>query len=294
MRRHRIVVALAVLLLRFGAPTGAGQQDEYAAGIDAWRTEREAALTADDGWLTVAGLYFLREGERSFGSGPLNDIVLPEGPEDAGIFELRNRQVTARAPSGQTLTVNGEQVAHTQLYPRAEQADLTIGGLTLFVHHSGERLAIRMRDQNSAIRRNFTGLRWFPVDESYRVAARFIPHDTAMTVEMQNILGDVETSTSYGSVTLSLNGEELTMLALDSDGRLWFVFRDLTSGVETYPAARFLYADAPRDGWTVVDFNRAYNPPCAFNPHTTCPLPPKENRLRVRVEAGELAYHSAP
>ena len=294
MRRQRTVVAVAVLLLSVTAPTSGGRQDEYSAGIEAWRTEREAGLRVDDGWLTVAGLYFLREGENSFGAGPLSDIVLPEGPEDAGIFELRNRRVTARAASGQTLTVNGEQVARTQLYPREERADLTIGDLTLFVHYSGERLAIRMRDKNSALRNDFKGLRWYPVDKSYRVPARFVPHDEPITVEMQNILGDVETFTSYGSVTLSLNGEGLKMLAVDSDSRLWFVFRDLTSGAETYAAARFLYADAPKDGWTVVDFNRAYNPPCAFNPHTTCPLPPKENRLQVRVEAGELDYHSAP
>ena len=275
VRRQRTVVAVAVLLLSVTAPTSGGRQDEYSAGIEAWRTEREAGLRVDDGWLTVAGLYFLREGENSFGAGPLSDIVLPEGPEDAGIFELRNRRVTARAASGQTLTVNGEQVARTQLYPREERADLTIGDLTLFVHYSGERLAIRMRDKNSALRNDFKGLRWYPVDKSYRVPARFVPHDEPITVEMQNILGDVETFTSYGSVTLSLNGEGLKMLAVDSDSRLWFVFRDLTSGAETYAAARFLYADAPKDGWTVVDFQQSVQPPVCVQSAHDVPAPPE-------------------
>ena len=150
-----------------------------------------------------------------------------------------------------------------------------------------------MRDRDAAVRRAFTGLRWYPVDESFRVRGRFIPHDEPRTMRLPNILGDVETFRTSGSVALTVAGEDLRMTAVDSGGRLWFIFRDLTSGGETYPAARFLYADAPgADGWTTVDFNRAYNPPCAFNPHTTCPLPPRENRLPVRIEAGELDYHA--
>ena len=291
MRRQVTGVVLTTLVLSLSASTGASLQDAHATSVEAWRAEREARLTADDGWLTVAGLFFLREGENSFGASPLRDIVLPEGPEKAGVFELRGRQVTLRAAEGRTLTVNGESVSSARLYPRDERADLTIGDLTMYVHVSGERLAIRLRDKNSAIRQNFTGLRWYPVNESYRVRARFVPHSAPVTVQVPNILGDIETFTSSGSVTLSLEGRELSLLPVDDDGELWFIFRDLTSGTETYPAARFLYAEAPKDGWTILDFNTAYNPPCAFNPHTTCPLPPPENRLQVRLEAGELDYH---
>ena len=183
-------------------------------------------------------------------------------------------------------------VTDADLYPREHRVDLTIGDVTMFVHLSGERLAIRMRDRNSDIRKAFAGLRWYPVDQSYRIRARFVPHDEPITVRIQNILGDIEAYTSTGSVTLSVQGQELRLLPLAAGDRLWFIFRDLTSGSETYPAARFLYADAPRDGWTVLDFNKAYNPPCAFNPHTTCPLPPLDNRLPVRIEAGELDYHA--
>ena len=271
---------------------GAASQDSYLHEVEAWRTEREAKLQARDGWLTVAGLFFLREGKNSFGTGPLNDIVLPEGPEKAGIFQLQGRKVTVSATPGQRLSVDGKNISHDQLYPREDQANLTIGNLTLFVHLSGERLAIRMRDRNSKLRRDFIGLRWYPIDDSYRFKGRFVPHDKPMTVEIQNILGDLELYTSHGLVTLSVQGQELRMLALTAGDQLWFIFRDLTSGTDTYPAARFLYADAPRNGWTVLDFNKAYNPPCAFNPHTTCPLPPLDNRLPVRIEAGELAYKS--
>ena len=170
---------------------------------------------------------------------------------------------------------------------------MTIGPLTLFGHYSGDRLAIRMRDRGSEIRRDFTGLRWFPPDESYRMRGIFIPHEEPRFLELPNILGDVETFRSSGSVKLTVRGQELTMTTIDSGSRLWFIFRDLTSGKETYPAARFLYAPAPEAGSTIVDFNQAYNPPCAFNPHTTCPLPPLENRLPLRIEAGELAYHAS-
>ena len=291
MRMLGFVAVLAVLPAAVAWTGGARAQGDYAASIETWRAEREARLTADDGWLAVAGLFFLREGENSFGSDPLGDIVLPSGPPEAGAFVLRDGRVTVRAADGETVTVGGEAVADADLWPyERDRPALTLGPLTLFVHYSGDRLAIRMLDRNSAILRDFRGLDWYPVDAAYRVRGRFVPHDEPQPVRIQNILGDIETLTSSGILRLSIRGEEVEMLPVDADGRLWLIFRDLTSGAETYPAARFLYADAPEDGWTVVDFNKAYNPPCAFNPHTTCPLPPRANRLPVRIEAGERDY----
>ncbi len=285
------ILLTAVLLTALAWEPAMRAQDDYAASIETWRVEREARLTADDGWLTVAGLFFLREGENGFGSDPLHDIVLPSGPADAGAFVLRDGRVTLRAAAGATVSVDGRDVTAAELWPyENERPELSIGPLTLFAHSSGPRLAIRMLDRNSAILRDFAGLDWYPVDADYRVRGRFVPHAEPQEVRIQNILGDVETLTSSGTVRLSIRGEEVEMLPVDADGQLWFIFRDLTSGAETYPAARFLYADAPEDGWTVVDFNKAYNPPCAFNPHTTCPLPPRANRLPVRVEAGERDY----
>ncbi len=292
LRSLRSVVWAAVLTLTLSAAV-VGQSDEYHATQNAWRADREARLVADDGWLTVTALHFLRQGENTFGTSPLNDLVLPEGPVSAGVFELRGGEVYLRATD--RLVVDGESVMTAKLYPTEEhRTNLTIGDLTMWVHPSGGRLAIRLRDTNSQIRKNFTGLTWFPIDETYRVQGRFVRHNEPLTVSLPNILGDIEQFTSHGSVILTLNGQEMKMLPVtSSDGRLWFIFRDLTSGSETYPAARFIYADPPDDdGWTTVDFNQAYNPPCAFNPHTTCPLPPEPNRLGVRVEAGEKNYHN--
>ena len=295
MRMLLVGALLATLLPAIAWTAGRGGQPDYVSAVEAWRAERETRLTADDGWLTVAGLFFLREGENSFGGDPLHDIVLPAGPRDAGVFVLRDGKVTLRAAPGSTVTVGGEAVTAAPLWPyEDERPAATFGPLTLFVHFSGERLAIRMLDRNNAILRDFTGLDWYPVDEAYRVRGRFVPHDEPLEVRIQNILGDVETLTSSGTVRLSIRGAEVEMLPIDADGQLWFIFRDQTSGTATYPAARFLYADAPEDGWTTVDFNKAYNPPCAFNPHTTCPLPPRANRLPVRVEAGERDYRPGP
>ena len=291
IRRLRISTWFTVLVT-VTIPVGA---QEYDTEINTWRADREASLTAEDGWLTVAGLFFLTEGTSSFGTSPLNDIVLSSGPEMAGLFTLRDGSISVQAIEGQALSVDGQDVSSATLWPfeGTEPPAVTIGPLTLFGHYSGDRLAIRMRDRDSEIRRDFTGLRWFQPDESYRVRGTFIPHEEPRFLELPNILGDVETFRSSGSVKLTVHGQELTMTTIDSGSRLWFIFRDLTSGKETYPAARFLYAPAPEAGSTIVDFNQAYNPPCAFNPHTTCPLPPLENRLPLRIEAGELDYHSS-
>jgi uncharacterized protein (DUF1684 family) len=272
--------------------------DSYSQEISKWRQNREADLTADNGWLTLAGLFFLKQGKTSFGSASINEIVLPhDAPAEAGVLELEGSKVTLRAKV--PLAVNGNQVTTSELKPELEgkQPDLvTIGGLTMFLHKSGDRIALRLRDINNEIRRNFTGLKWYPVREEYKVTARFEPYTTPRIVKVPNILGDLETYTAPGTVAFAINGQpqklEVFAAGTGAGRRLFIVFRDLTSGRETYPSARFLYASAPNpNGEVVLDFNKAYNPPCAFNPHTTCPLPPEQNRMRVRIEAGELDYH---
>ena len=287
------LLAAAISFLAMLPACGTPSPHDYAAEIEAWRTEREARLKADDGWLTLTGLFFLNEGDNSFGSSPQNDIELRAGPERAGIITLRDGRVGVRAVEGQTLLVDGRRVDGAQLWPSegSDQPTITLGPLSLFSHESGDRLAMRLRDSESEIRREFTKLRWYPVDESFRIRGRYVPHDKPRTMKLANNLGDVLTLRTSGSVALTVKGETLRLTAIDYDDRLWFVFSDLTSGSETYPSARFLYADMPDlDGRTTVDFNQAYNPPCAFNPYTTCPLPPPENRLQVRIEAGELDY----
>lgn len=272
---------------------GRGEDVSYVKEIESWRAEREANLKKDGSWLTVAGLYWLREGENSVGTDLENDFVLPEGtaPAFVGAFTYENGKVGFRAHHGVSVTQKGKDqkpVSSATLEPGEKNA-IVLGKLSMWVHASGPRLAIRLRDLDSPIRKEFTGLEWFPVEPAYRVTARFTPHPKPKDVEILNMLGDIERYQSPGVADFELQGQAIRMEPVSDtdDGGLWFIFRDGTSGKETYPAARFLRTGAPKDGSVVVDFNKAYNPPCAFNPYTTCPMPSKENRLKVRIEAGE-------
>ena len=292
VRGSWFLAALAVV-----AAVGAVGAADYKAEIEEFRAQQEARLRSETGWLAMDGLFFLTEGDHPFGTGTLNDFVLPEGsaPEEVGVFEYRDGQTTVRAIEGTTVTVNGEEVASAVLTPSLSErgADkVTVGDLTLWVHISGDRKAVRMRNPNNEIRRSFTGRKWFSVDETFRVVARYAPLAEPELLEVPNVLGDIERYTATAFVHFEIDGQAYSMKGIGSrEGRLWFIFRDLTSGQETYPATRFLTSEVPENGEVVVDFNKAVNPPCAFNPYTTCPLPLPENRLNVRITAGELKYH---
>lgn len=266
--------------------TAVTPQDYDTAALLTWRADHEAALQADNGWLTLAGLHFLSQGENRVGRDGTNDIVLdfPDIPGDAAIVTLADRTITIRALQGRMLDINGRPATQAELNPAGPgtPADaVTFGRVTLFAHFSGPRLALRVRDLDSPIRTHFSGLKWFDADRAYRVPASYAPYPETKVVELPNILGDVEPFTAIGTVTCSLGGVEQTMEAWRSDERMWLVFRDLTSGGETDTSARFLYSPLPSAGPCdlTIDFNYAENPPCAYNPYTTCPLPPPQNRL---------------
>jgi uncharacterized protein len=267
--------------------------DPYLAEVTKFRQDREVNLKSNAGWLTIAGLWFLTTPSTTFGSDPLNDIVFPaSAPPRAGTFELRDGKVTVKAAEGVTFELNGKALTTREMKSDVPgPADrLSLGtDLQFWVHNSGDRLSIRLRDQNSPLRKTFTGLSWFPIDPAYRVEATYAPHDRPKMVKVPSLVGDIDDASIPGLVTFTLKGQEykLEPFAEPGDEQFWFVFRDLTSQTETYPAARFLYAPAPVNGRMILDFNMAVNPPCAYNPYTTCPLPTEQNRLRTRIEAGE-------
>jgi uncharacterized protein (DUF1684 family) len=276
-------------------PPAEAPADPYHAEIAQFQKEREDALTAENGWLTIGGLWFLSQPDTTFGSDPLNDIVLPAGaPARAGTFMVRNGKVRVEAANGVRFQLDGKPVTSADLKADGEGTPdrLGLGDLQLWVHNSGDRLSIRMRDKNNPLRKTFVGTSWFPVNAAFRIEGTYTPYKTPKVVEVPNILGDIDRMPIPGIVTFSLNGREhkLEPVAEAGDQQLWFIFRDLTSQNETYPAARFLYTEAPKDGKVILDFNRAVNPPCAYNPYTTCPLPTEQNRLRTRIEAGEMKY----
>ena len=288
---------LTVLLLTLVAAAASAQTYDEA-GLKAFRAEREKILLADNGWFTVAGLHFLNPGENKFGSDPLNDIVLEfaDVPKQAGVITMNGNMVTIKAADGQTLTYNGKPAKEgpLRLSEQGRPADLiTFKSTTFFLHFSGPRLAIRVRDQNAPLRRNFSGLKWYPANPAMKFTGTFTPLAAPKVVQAPTILGDLEPFTVPGTVSVTIAGKTANMEAWKSGDRLWFVFRDLTSADSTYPSARFLYTDAAdKDGKVTLDFNRAQNPPCAYNPWTTCPLPPSANKLPVRIEAGEKRYHA--
>ena len=218
----------------------------------------------------------------------------PPSPAKAGEGAERSEAGWGRAP-GVEATLNGQPARPGALPPAAADparpADvLRIGRLALQAHRSGPRLAVRLRDPDHPVRTTFTGLRWYAPDPAWVVTADFVPYATARRVTLLNVLGDELQVASPGVVKFSVGGQALSLVAFEENGKLWFVFTDTTAGNGTYRAARFLYADPPRQGKVLLDFNRAENPPCAYNPFTTCPLPPRENRLPIPVTAGERDY----
>jgi uncharacterized protein (DUF1684 family) len=269
------------------------QLTAYTAEIEAWHDSMERTLRCDDGWLTLAGLYWLHEGTNTIGSDPASDILLPDSsPAYLGAIEFDGTKAVLKTISVEPVSIDEVPIINAEL--RDDTADdgpslVRVGAITFFVIHRGDKYGIRVRDQNSEVRRSFTGRKWFPVDPAYRILATFHPYEQPRTYSIINILNMVEKMDSPGEVTFEIAGQALRMIALDDgDDKLWFVFKDATSGDSTYGAGRFLKVPLPANGTTVdLDFNRAYNPPCAFTAYATCPLPPPENVLPVKIAAGE-------
>ena len=260
-----------------------------ATETESWRAQRERDLKSDTGWLTVAGLVFLKPGVNTVGAHPDSDVVLPvTAPRHAGRLIREDTRVTFEPEGDAALTLNGAPVtARVQLGARDR---ITAAGVSFHLHESGERIGIRIRDVNSPLRKTFKGLKWFPIRDAWTIEGRFVPYPEPRPVTVANVLGDFERLTAPGDVVLRIGGQDVRLQAAASGRRLWFIFSDALGGRDTY-RIRFLYADPPdAEGRVTLDFNRAYNPPCAYNPFTTCPVPPPQNRLKVAVTAGERIY----
>jgi uncharacterized protein (DUF1684 family) len=251
----------------------------YQIEIARWHSEREAKLKAEDGWLSLAGLFWLHEGNNAFGKDPGVDVVLPDGPAHAGIFHLQQGKVT--------VTLDGKT---REVKPDSDDI-LKVGRVSLLVIKRSDKYGIRVKDPESQARREFKGIESFPVDETYRVTAKWVAEPRKIPI--LNVIGQTEDSDCPGYAVFKLKGREFKLHPIIEEPgakELFYIFRDQTSTKETYPAGRFFYSDMPKDGHVVLDFNKAYNPPCAFTAYATCPLPPPENRLAVRIEAGEKRY----
>lgn len=289
---RRVVLALlatGIVSPLHAADTPRPPDAAYLESFKKWK----AAETADlkENWLPLAGLFWLKPGTNTFGSDGSNAIVFPKGPAHAGEFDLNAKEVTLKLLPETAASIDGKRVTSATLDPDTSKRPTQVEMGTLRFHAivRGERVGIRLKDTASPNIGNFKGMQFFPLDMNYRVTAVWTPGDGKRTIEIPNVLGDVSSQPVPGWVTFQLQGQELKLTALSGDPKtgLFFVFTDPTAKNDTYPGGRFLDTGPVTNGTVLLDFNRAYNPPCAVTPYATCPLAPKENRLATPIPAGE-------
>jgi uncharacterized protein len=288
-KRSGIFLAIVIASL-------ASAQTDYVAGIEKWRSERETNLKKETGWLTVAGLFWLKEGINTVGVGAKFDVRLTENFKQGkfGEIEFKNGKAILKVEKGIEAQIDGKSVsAPVDLVSddKGKPTEIRTGTQTFFLIKREERFGIRLKDSNSEARRNFKGLHWFPIDESSKVMARFEAWPEPKELSVPNVLGGNFKMKSPGVLKFSLNGKEYSLQPVLEDGEtLFIIFGDGSNRSETYKSGRFLYAEKPVNSEVVLDFNKAENPPCAFTPYATCPLPPAGNKLEVEIKAGEKRY----
>lgn len=270
----------------------------HKSEVQKWQSDRLASLTKDDGWLTLVGLFWLNEGENKFGSDAENAVVFAQDkpPSVAGSFWLEQGKVRVAVRPGVEITTNGQPVTSFDLKDDNDDSGPTIlkfGSLLMNVVKRGDRLGIRVKDTESRTRREFKGLEYYPIDPKWRIEARFEPYQPPKAIPITNVLGMTNDETSPGALAFDVAGKTYRIDPILEKGETdWFVMiADGTTGKETYGAGRYLYVSPPdASGKVVIDFNKAYSPPCAFTNFATCPLPPRQNNLPLRIEAGEKKY----
>jgi uncharacterized protein (DUF1684 family) len=281
----------------------AADVDSYKHSIEQWQAGRVERLTAPDGWLSLVGLEWLKDGANRVGSAAGNDIVLSVGPAHLGMVTLAHdgsMRIALDKDSG--ATIDGKAVMEAtlvdDLHAGADAAPTRVsyGTASFYVIDRDGRKGLRVKDTEAPTRKHFVGIDAFPIDPSWRIEATWVPAQPGEMLEMGSVIGTIDKYPVPGKLEFTRDGkhfEILPVIEVPGDAQYFIVFADRTSGKETYGAARFLYVDPPKDGKVVLDFNKAYNPPCAFTPFATCPLAPPENRLDLRVTAGEKNYRDS-
>lgn len=265
----------------------------YEAGIADWRQLVEDRLRAEDGWLSLIGLYWLHPGSNSIGANPAADLVLEAAgiPDELGVIDFADGQVTLRVTADVPVTVDGAAVTEALLrddHAEGGPSKVQIGSVSFFIIKRGDEYGVRLRDSQNPARLDFAGRNWFPIQPEYQVEGRFIRHNEPRTLQVVTSTGHLNPMSNPGRVEFSLQGQTLSLEAFAAgDNEIWFVFKDATSGKSTYGAGRFMYAPLSADDTVIMDFNKAYHPPCAFTPFATCPRPLKDNVLSIAIEAGE-------
>lgn len=272
-----------------------GQQSGYVKKVLEWRAKHQAELLADDSWFTVAGLFWLKEGVNTIGSGDGFDIQLTPSFTRGrfGEIDFRDGIATLKIDPGVKATSGGKSISTATLTSDdpSKPTIVQTGSQSFFLIKREEKYGIRLKDTKNPARVNFHGLKWYTVDAAFRIVATFEAFPQPKEVLIPNVLGTNFKMKSPGILRFKFKEKEYTLQPVEDEGKLFIIFRDLTSKTETYGAGRFLYADKAVNGKVVLDFNQAENPPCAFTEFATCPLPPQQNRLDIEIKAGEKRYH---
>lgn len=296
----KVRIAL-VLLASLSAHACSNKLADEQRAVEEWRKGRIERLTGPTGWITLVGLYWFNEGANTFGRAPTNTLVLDNKamPDTLGTFTLANGKVTFVANAGSAVMQAGTPVTTIAMNSDASKdvTQLNVGSVQFFVIERSGKIGLRVRDADHPERKGFQGIDSYPVSTDWVFDAKFEPYNPVKQVEIINILGLKEIMPAPGAVVFTKDGAEHRLdavLEVPDDKELFLMFADATSARETYGAGRFLYIPMPSDGpsgkHVIVDFNKAYNPPCAFNDFATCPLPPWQNRLKIAVTAGEKKY----
>ena len=296
---EKVNITLAVLIILSSCMVKTQSQLDsgaYFDEIDNWHQHRvENSLKGPQGWLNLAGLYWLKEGSNTFGSDQDNDLVFPDKmPGKTGSFILQNGEVRMQLAEGVVVQCEGQPVSAKVLYyPDSAYFPVsTYGSIQYHVVRRAGELGIRVRDLESGAVVQFKGVDRYPVDPRWRLKASFEAADPSRTLEVTNIVGQTYPQSSPGTLVFNIDGETYKLDVLDEGGEEYFViFGDNTNGESTYPSGRYMYVKKPDEaGNVMVDFNKSYNPPCAFTDYATCPLPPRQNILDVDIPAGEKKY----
>jgi uncharacterized protein (DUF1684 family) len=266
--------------------------------IETWRQQRVERLRGPTGWLTLVALDWLKEGRNTLGSAPDNSIVLASWPAHLGTVVLDKGKATITIDKLADATIDGEKKTDAVLIDDSKENKTVVatGNVSFYLVERGARFGLRVKDSEAPTRLNFVGLDYFDIDPGWRIEAKWEAYDPPRIVEEPNVLGEFEKVVVPGAAVFERDGKTIRVepvIETPGDVNLYLVFADRTSGKETYGAARFVYTEPPKDGKVIIDFNKAYNPPCVFTPYATCTLPTQQNRLDVRVTAGEKKYRGS-
>ena len=273
--------------------------DSYADEIKRWQANRALQIGNDNGWLSLSGLFWLKEGENPFGTDSSNAVIFPPGssPAKAGSISLKKENIILNAPAKSNIKCNDSLITRMKLISDesgiARPTILTTGSLSFYVVKRGDRFAVRLKDKNNPPLKNFKGLEFYPVNPELAISASYRQYDQPKILEISSIIGTVTPETCRAALIFDINGRSCTLDVISDDvfKELHVMFTDETTGKETYGNGRQLMTTIPDDeGKVILDFNKAYNWPCAYTPYATCPIPPKQNHIPVRIEAGEKKY----